>query len=46
MRPEGTERIRVRRVPLREALEMALNGGITDALSIVALTSYALQRGA
>jgi 8-oxo-dGTP pyrophosphatase MutT (NUDIX family) len=45
VRPEGTEKIRVRRVPLREALEMALDGGITDALSIVALTSYALQRG-
>ncbi|HEX4992909.1 MAG TPA: NUDIX hydrolase, partial [Rubrobacteraceae bacterium] len=45
VRPEGTEKILVRRVPLREALEMALDGGITDALSIVALTSYALQRG-
>jgi 8-oxo-dGTP pyrophosphatase MutT (NUDIX family) len=44
-RPEGTERISVRRVPLREALEMALDGGITDALSIVALTSYALKHG-
>jgi 8-oxo-dGTP pyrophosphatase MutT (NUDIX family) len=46
VRPEGTEKLRVRRVPLREALKMALDGGITDALSIVALTSYALQRGA
>jgi 8-oxo-dGTP pyrophosphatase MutT (NUDIX family) len=42
--PEGTEEIRVRRVPLREALAMALDGGITDALSIVALTSYALNQ--
>jgi hypothetical protein len=33
-------------VPLREALEMALDGTITDALSIVALTSYALNHGA
>lgn len=46
VRPEGTERIEVRRVPLREALDMALDGGITDALSIVALTSYALKHGA
>jgi hypothetical protein len=30
-------------VPLREALAMALDGRITDALSIVALTSYALN---
>ena len=37
VRPEGTEEIKVRRVPLREALAMALDGGITDALSIVAL---------
>jgi 8-oxo-dGTP pyrophosphatase MutT (NUDIX family) len=44
--PEGTEKISVRRVPLREALEMALDGTITDALSIVALTSYALNHGA
>jgi 8-oxo-dGTP pyrophosphatase MutT (NUDIX family) len=41
--PEGTEKIDVRRVPLREALAMALNGGITDALSLVALMSYALK---
>lgn len=41
--PEGTERLRVRRVPLRAALSMALDGEITDALSILALTSYALK---
>ncbi len=41
--PEGTEKLSVRRVPLREALHMALDGGITDALSLVALTSYALK---
>jgi 8-oxo-dGTP pyrophosphatase MutT (NUDIX family) len=45
-RPEGTEKIRVRRVPLREALAMALDGRIMDALSIVALTSYALKHPA
>ncbi len=41
--PEGTERLDVRRVPLHEALEMALDGEITDALSLVAIMSYALQ---
>jgi hypothetical protein len=45
-RPEGTEKIRVRRVPLREALAMALDGRIMDALSIVALTCYALKHPA
>ena len=43
VQPEGTEKIEVRRVPLREALAMALDGRITDVLSIVALTSYALK---
>ena len=43
-RPEGTERLDVRRVPVREALAMALEGEITDALSILAITSYALRR--
>ena len=42
-RPEGTERLSVRRVALREALSMALDGEITDALSLVALMSYALK---
>jgi 8-oxo-dGTP pyrophosphatase MutT (NUDIX family) len=43
VQPEGTERLSVRRVPLREALAMALDGEITDALSLLALMSYALQ---
>ena len=42
-RPEGNEKLDVRRVPLGEALGMALGGRITDALSILALTSYALR---
>jgi 8-oxo-dGTP pyrophosphatase MutT (NUDIX family) len=42
-RPEGTEKLSVRRVPLREARAMALDGTITDALSLVAITSYALK---
>ena len=43
-RLEGTEAINVRRLPLHEALDMALNGQITDALSQVAIMSYALSR--
>ena len=42
--PEGTEVIVVRRVPLREAIAMATDGTITDALSVLALTTYALER--
>ena len=42
-RPEGTERLDVRRLPLREALDMALNGEITDALSLVAIMSYVFK---
>jgi 8-oxo-dGTP pyrophosphatase MutT (NUDIX family) len=41
--PEGTEVIGVRRVPLREAVAMARDGRITDALSILALTTYTLE---
>jgi hypothetical protein len=41
---EGTEVIGVRRVPLREAVAMAMDGRITDALSILALTTYALEK--
>lgn len=42
-RPEGGEVLEVRRVPLEEALEMAMDGRITDVLSQVALMSYALE---
>lgn len=35
--PEGTERIEVRRLPLGEAVEMALDGRINDGLSVLAL---------
>ena len=42
--PEGGEVLEVRRVPVREALEMALDGRITDVLSQVALMSHALER--
>lgn len=42
--PEGTEKIVVRRVPVAEARRMALAGEITDALSQLAIMSYALTR--
>ncbi len=41
--PAGDEVIEVRRVPLDEALRMALDGRITDALSLLAIMSYALE---
>jgi len=44
--PEGTEALEVRRLPLREALGMALGGQITDSLSLMAIMSYMLQRSA
>ena len=42
-RPEGTERIQVRRVKLREALRMALAGEMTDALSMLAVMQFHLR---
>jgi hypothetical protein len=42
--PEGTEALNIRRLPLHEALAMALDGQITDALSLVAIMSYVLKR--
>ncbi len=44
--PESAEILNVRRVPLGEALAMALDGEITDALSLLAIMSYALERPA
>ena len=43
-RPEGTERLAVRRVPFAEALDMALSGEITDSLSLLAIMSYQITR--
>ncbi len=42
--PEGTEVLGVRRVPLGEAVAMALDGRMRDALSQLALLGYALGR--
>lgn len=36
--PEGTERLEVRRLPLKEAWEMAMRGEITDSLAIIGLS--------
>ena len=41
-RPEASEQLVVRRVPVEQAIRMALTGGITDALSLVALMHYRL----
>lgn len=38
---EETEDLEVRKLPFTEALRMALNGEITDALTVVALLRYA-----
>jgi 8-oxo-dGTP pyrophosphatase MutT (NUDIX family) len=42
--PEPTEQIDVRWVPFDEALAMALDGRITDAMSIIGLQRVALDR--
>ena len=45
--PDGTERLDVRRVPFDEALAMAMDGRITDSLSLAALLKLGLliERG-
>ncbi len=40
--PEDTEELQLRKVPLKEAIAMTLDGRITDALSILALQRTAL----
>lgn len=44
-RPEGTERLEVRRVRLEEAFAMLRRGEITDSMSIMAILQEALRRG-
>tara|TARA_R110000868_G_scaffold282933_1_gene543309 strand:+ start:227 stop:781 length:555 start_codon:yes stop_codon:yes gene_type:complete len=41
---EDTEDIEVKKLPLEEAVAMAMNGEITDALSVAALLKVALSR--
>lgn len=45
LRPEGTEELQVKRVPFSRALEMVLQGQITDALSRLAILQYHVVRG-
>ena len=42
--PEGTEELQLKRVPLEEAVQMCLNGAITDGLSVMALLMVARQQ--
>jgi 8-oxo-dGTP pyrophosphatase MutT (NUDIX family) len=42
--PEGTEKLELIRVRFDEALRMVLNGEITDAMSVIAILRYALER--
>jgi 8-oxo-dGTP pyrophosphatase MutT (NUDIX family) len=42
---ESTEQIEIRRLPFGEALRMAMQGQITDVLSVAALLRVALVRG-
>jgi 8-oxo-dGTP pyrophosphatase MutT (NUDIX family) len=41
--PEGTEELRLWRLPLQEAIAMALDGRITDSPSVIALLRLALM---
>ncbi|MDZ4835075.1 MAG: NUDIX hydrolase [Candidatus Melainabacteria bacterium] len=43
--PDGTEELEHKRVHFTEALQMVAKGGITDALSVLAINSYAVQFG-
>ena len=43
--PEETEELKLRRIPLQEAIAMALDGEIKDALSVLALQRVALLPG-
>lgn len=36
-RPDGTERLEIRRLPLEEAYRMAMTGEITDSLAVIGL---------
>jgi 8-oxo-dGTP pyrophosphatase MutT (NUDIX family) len=42
--PDGTEELALQRVHFDEALQMVASGEITDALSVLAINSYAIAR--
>lgn len=41
--PESTEILQIKKIPVQEAIEMALNGEIKDVLSAATLMTYALK---
>lgn len=41
--PEDTEQLQLKKIPVKEAIAMALNGEIKDILSITTLLTYALK---
>jgi 8-oxo-dGTP pyrophosphatase MutT (NUDIX family) len=41
--PEDTEQLQIKKIPVKQAIEMALNGEIKDILSITTLLTYALK---
>lgn len=41
--PEGSEKLKLRRVPFQEAVEMVFAGEITDALSMLAIMQYRIM---
>jgi 8-oxo-dGTP pyrophosphatase MutT (NUDIX family) len=43
-RPDGTEQLKIRRIKFNEALELALAGGITDAISLLAIMQYKIAQ--
>lgn len=42
--PEGTEKLKVQRVPFAEALQQVLDGRITDSISVMAIQRLALLK--
>jgi ADP-ribose pyrophosphatase len=42
--PEGTEKLKIRRLAFDDAVKMALTGEITDALSLLAIMQYQIKR--
>ena len=43
--PEDTEELQIKRLPIRDAIDMVLSGDIKDAVSVIALQRVALQLG-
>ena len=41
--PEDTEVLKIKKIPVQEAIQMALNGEIKDVLSVTTLLTYALK---